>query len=373
MHNRWSLIAHAMPSVESEFENFARFLSLTRPRDTIDFVGLPLSRNWPSVSVRGPVINGQLPVDPRRHLLTPPMHALIEVSLPMRENYDVLIGFDPVAVLHGRKTCAKVRVLWGIDFVPTHGNKVLDFFYRRLERQAMRLIDLQIENNQLALAARQTASDVIPPRSMIVPITIDNTIFPRRPNVQIGLRLAFLGSLNERTGADRLLPIVEGLRESGIAASLDIVGAGPMLAEIRRRIVDRNLHEFVTAHGFLKDDRQVAAVLSKCNVGLAPFAGKDGDFTWFADPQKIKFYLAAGLHVVTTDAVPIAPLLENRGAGTALPSRTSVYGWVRHLTTLGQHSYDLGVSQERAKEFAREFERSVAYDHVLREILELLQ
>lgn len=181
MHNRWSLIAHAMPSVESEFENFARFLSLTRPRDTIDFVGLPLSRNWPSVSVRGPVINGQLPVDPRRHLLTPPMHALIEVSLPMRENYDVLIGFDPVAVLHGRKTCAKVRVLWGIDFVPTHGNKVLDFFYRRLERQAMRLIDLQIENNQLALAARQTASDVIPPRSMIVPITIDNTISQDAP------------------------------------------------------------------------------------------------------------------------------------------------------------------------------------------------
>lgn len=373
MSLRWLLIAHTVPGFESEFEHFSRFLSIKRPKDSVVIVGLPLLQKSRALLRRGRVINGVMPPPIRRWVLRPPLHAAFEVALPTFLRADILIGFDPIAVLHGRRSHPQATALWGIDFVPTRNRKSLDSVYRRLERRAMRLVDLQIENTQEALSARQHASGIVPKQSLVVPITIDTTIFPKNSRSTAGLRLAFLGSLNKRTGADRLLPIVEGLQSRGVVHSLDIIGTGPLLEEIRSQVVARGLGDVVTVHGFVESERGIAQLLATCNVGLAPFAGERGDFTWFADPQKIKFYLAAGLHVVTTDVVPIASLIRERGAGSLLEVHSSADRWSSHLASLALDANGLAVSQAIARDFAEVFERSVTYEHALRQILELLQ
>ena len=369
---RWLLIAHSSPGYESEFENFSRFLSIERPQDVVEVIGLPLGGCPHNDSVRGIVVGGQLP-NQRSYWVGSPLHAVQEVALPTRIRANVLIGFDPISVLHGRNCRSEVTVLWGIDFVPTRGNWFLDRVYRRLERKAMRLVDLQIENNTAARDARQEASGVIPARSSIVPITIDTSIFASRPSSSNGLRLAFLGSLNKRTGAHRLLPILEALRSLGVSASLDIIGGGPLIAELRQQSSSRDLNDQVKLHGFVNGDEQVAGILSTCNVGLAPFSGEHGDFTWFADPQKIKLYLAAGLHVVTSDVPPIAKSVKEHEAGSLLEVNATNDEWAQHLQELSGNPEQLALTQAHARNLARTFERSVAYDNVLKEVLEFVQ
>ena len=370
---RWLLIAHSVPGLESEFENFSRFISVNRPRDTVEIIGLPLLRRRWHPSVRGMVIDGHLPTETRPYVFGAPIHGVREIAFPTLSRADVLIGFDPISVLHGRKCHPSLTVLWAIDFVPTRGNRILDLVYRHLEGRAMRRVDLQLENNEAARAARQAACGVIPPESSIVPITIDTSIFADAPSAIGGLRLAFLGSLNERTGADRLLPIVERLRSQGVDASLDIIGGGPLLDDLRRQVSTRGLNDLVEIHGFVGGDRKVAELLARCNVGLAPFAGARGDFSWFADPQKIKFYLAAGLHVVTADVPPIASLVVEHAAGSLLKVEATTDEWAQHLAEISRDPEHLFLTQLNAQKLAREFERSTTYHRLLEEMLQLLK
>lgn len=369
---RWLLIAHSSPGYESEFENFSRFLSIKRPQDVVEVIGLPLGGRPHISSLRGIVVGGQLP-DLRSYWVGAPLHAVHEIAIPTRTRANILIGFDPISVLHGRNCRSEVTVFWGIDFVPTRGNWFLDRVYRHLECRAMRLIDLQIENNAAARDARQEACGVVPSRSSIVPITIDTSMFASTPWSSSGLRLAFLGSLNKRTGAHRLLPILEALRSLGVPGSLDIIGGGPLIEELRQQASSRGLDDQVEIHGFVEGDEQVAGILSKCNVGLAPFSGESGDFTWFADPQKIKLYLAAGLHVVTSDVPPIAMSVKEHGAGSLLGVNATNDEWAQHLKELSRNPERLALTQAHARNLARTFERSHAYDNVLKEVLEFVR
>lgn len=369
---RWLLIAHSIPGLESEFENFARFLSTVRPSDNVEMVGLPLRRQLVSTSRRGHVVEGKIPEETKSYLFGPPLHAVPEVAFPCRSRADVLIAFDPISVLHGRKSRARRTVLWGIDFVPTRGHWLLDTAFRRLERCAMKRVHLQIENTDLARAARQETTSIVPHRSLVVPITIDTSIFsPNRQDTEV-LRLAFLGGLNRRTGADRLVPIFLELDKLGARATLDVIGSGPLLNTIRAEVKTRGFDDRVCVHGFVNDDEEVARLLSRCTIGLAPFAANDGDFTWFTDPQKVKFYLAAGLHVVMTDAPPVATSVEDAKAGSLLSPTATAKDWALQLLKISKDTEQLRSSQAQARELAQRFERSVSYNRVLKEILDLL-
>ena len=339
--------------------------------DSVEVIGLPLGRGKGS-SIRGAVVQGDLPSTTTNHTVGAPLHALREVALPARSEADVLIGFDPIAVVHGRKSGAQLSVLWGIDFVPTRGNKLLDITFRHLERRAMQRIALQIENTERALAARQKASGVIPRHSAVVPITLDLSIFPGNDPVDRNLRLVYLGGLNERTGADRLLPIMEELRSLGVRATLDIIGSGPLLESIRRDIYSRHLTDRVVLHGFVEGDNKVVDILSRCSVGLAPFSASTNDFTWFTDPQKVKFYVGAGLCVVMTNANSVASSIEREGAGIVLPPEASARMWAQKLLELSQ-SYDrLRQFQRQSRRFAHTFERVTSYEIVLEKMLRAL-
>ena len=62
----------------------------------------------------------------------------------------------------------------------------------------------------------------------------------------------------------------------------------------------------MTFHGYVADHRDVERILSHAAVGVAPYAQTDDTFSRYADPGKLKAYLAAGLPIVLTDVPPNA-------------------------------------------------------------------
>jgi len=161
---------------------------------------------------------------------------------------------------------------------------------------------------------------------------------------------------------------MDELRSRGIKATLDIIGSGPLLGELRREITRLQLTDMIMIHGFVEGDRNVAKILAKCSVGLAPFAASENDFTWFTDPQKVKFYLAAGLCVAMTDANVVASSVEQHGAGVLLPPGASSREWAEELVRLSKNSDQLHFCQNQARNLAREYERSASYKAVLEQI-----
>jgi glycosyltransferase involved in cell wall biosynthesis len=100
---------------------------------------------------------------------------------------------------------------------------------------------------------------------------------------------------------------------------LDIAGHGPQERELRAMVGRLGLGDAVTFHGFLSDHRDVEAFLARASVAAAPYEDTPDSFTRFADPSKLKSYLAAGLPIVLTPVPNNAAELADRGGAEVVP------------------------------------------------------
>jgi glycosyltransferase involved in cell wall biosynthesis len=94
----------------------------------------------------------------------------------------------------------------------------------------------------------------------------------------------------------------------------DVIGSGPLEEALRRQAEELGLGDSVRFHGFVPDHRDVERLLADAAIGVAPYRPDAYTFTRYADPGKLKAYLAAGLPIVLTDVPPNAPALA-REAG----------------------------------------------------------
>jgi glycosyltransferase involved in cell wall biosynthesis len=133
----------------------------------------------------------------------------------------------------------------------------------------------------------------------------------------IGRRVVFLGHLVPRQGMDVLLDALAIVKNSGGDVSADVIGTGPLEQHLRQRSAGLGLDETVRFHGFVTDHRDVERLLAESAIAVAPYRPGEGTFTSYADPGKLKAYLAAGLPVLLTDVPPNAQALAQE-AGAEL-------------------------------------------------------
>ena len=120
-------------------------------------------------------------------------------------------------------------------------------------------------------------------------------------------RVVFLGHLVARQGVATLLDALATLGD----VTADVIGSGPLEAELREHASRAGVD--VTFHGYVADHRDVEHLLSRCSVAVAPYRRSGETFTRYADPGKLKSYVAAGLPIVLTDVPPNAGELARDG------------------------------------------------------------
>ena len=99
----------------------------------------------------------------------------------------------------------------------------------------------------------------------------------------------------------------------------DIIGRGPLEDELHREANRLGLESRLRFHGFVEDYREVEQLLSRASIAIAPYEPTEDSFSRFADPGKLKGYLAAGLPIMLTDVPPNARDLERRGGAEIVP------------------------------------------------------
>jgi glycosyltransferase involved in cell wall biosynthesis len=244
--------------------------------------------------------------------LAPPLSYVLDPLVPLRPpQVDAWFGFNPLACARGLVARAQGRAgrvyLWSVDFVPDRfGHGTLPTrLYDRLDRLCCRRAHARVElsaeardgrNRRHALPPEAAGAHVVPMGAWIdrVPTTPPDGFRQRR--------VVFLGHLVPRQGVSTLLDAVALLGEQ---VAVDVIGTGPQEAELRERASGA-----VTFHGYVDDHRDVERILSESSVAVAPYERSDETFTRYADPGKLKAYLAAGLPIVLTDVPPNAHELE---------------------------------------------------------------
>ena len=302
--------------------------------------------------------------------LRPPASFLLDPFVPLLPTQvDAWFGFNPLACARGlvarRTGRARRVVLWSVDFVPDRfGRGTLPTrIYDRVDRLCCRHADARVELSEAARDARNRRHDL--PResaqAYVVPMGAWIDRVPTTPPDGFRRRrLVFLGHLVARQGVRTLLDALSTLGD--VAA--DVIGTGPLETELREHAKRADLP--ITFHGYVADHREVERLLSRSSVAVAPYGQTDETFTRFADPGKLKAYLAAGLPIVLTDVPPNArELVSEAGAEVVADDPAALAGAIsRALASPEQWR----ARRESALSYARRFDWEVLLGDLLTEL-----
>jgi glycosyltransferase involved in cell wall biosynthesis len=122
-------------------------------------------------------------------------------------------------------------------------------------------------------------------------------------------RLVCLSRLASGKGLEDLLQALAILRDQGRGLQLDMVGAGPLEAELLAQTRRLGLEESVRYPGFI---RPAASVLSLAGIGVLP-SHREGF------PNTLLEYWAAGLAVVASDLPGVREALDGQEAALLVP------------------------------------------------------
>ncbi|MGH3136263.1 MAG: glycosyltransferase [Gaiellaceae bacterium] len=264
-----------------------------------------------------------------RLALRPPSSYLLDPLVPLRvPKVDVWFGFNPLACARGLIARAMRRthtvVLWSVDFVPDRFGRgtVLTRVYDRLDRRCCLKADVRVELSGEAREARNRRHCLPPDRASarVVPMGawLDRTPTTDEEGYRARI-VVFLAHLVRRQGPDILLDALATptARAHGITA--DIIGTGPLEVGLRGRASALGLDDVVRFHGFVPDHREVERILARGSVAVAPYRPGEETFTTYADPGKLKAYLAAALPIVLTEVPPNASDLAAKAGAEIVP------------------------------------------------------
>ena len=259
----------------------------------------------------------------------PPYTYLLDPFVPLRLPVSTAwFGFNNLAALRGlvrrRRGATGAVYYWAVDYVPRRfGDGAATRAYERLDRLVCTNVDARIELADAARDARSHALRLDPEKHAPAVVVPMGAWLGRAPQATAASwpeqRLVFLGHLVERQGVDSLLRSLPRLVAEHPRVRLDVVGGGPLEDGLRRLARTLGVADRVELHGFVKDHRAVEAILGRSTIALAPYREDRESFTRFADPGKVKAYLAAGLPIVLTDVPPNARALEAAGAAIVSP------------------------------------------------------
>jgi glycosyltransferase involved in cell wall biosynthesis len=308
---------------------------------------------------------------PARPPYTYPLDALLPLRSPRVDGWFAFNNLlSARGLLERRAGRAKQVVYWAVDFVPDRfgARSLMTRAYDALDAYCCQHVDLRIELSAAALEGRDArhaiASGDGAPR-VVAPVGTWLDRVPVTP--QDGWRsrrVVFIGHLVERMGGDTVIEAMALLADRGVDVTADIAGRGPLEEHLRSESARLGLQDRVHFHGFISDHRELERLLAGAGVALAPYSTRVESFTRYADPSKLKSYLAAALPILMTDVPPNAQeLAEHAGAQVLADDPVAFADAIEHTFS------DPNAWQRRrgaARHHARHFDWNIIVGNVLK-------
>jgi glycosyltransferase involved in cell wall biosynthesis len=242
------------------------------------------------------------------------------VGLWLRERADSYIGIDSLNASAGLvlRTLRRARrvVFWTIDYAPNRfGNSVLNRIYFALDRLCVTCCDVTWNLSPRMEEAR--ARRGVHGLQRVVPMGGNVS----RLTAPVDAQIVHMGSLLAKQGVQVVIEALPQIRAAVPRATLLIIGDGPYRRELERLARSAGVADAVTFAGYVDDHAEVERMLGESAVAIATYDPAQADFTYYADPGKIKAYLAAGVPIVLTDVPWSAQWVAEHGAGLVVEYR----------------------------------------------------
>ncbi len=254
--------------------------------------------------------------------------AVLTVFFMLKEGrkYDACIACDNLslipAVLLRKLGLIKKLIYYTVDYSPNrYKNPFLNSLYHYMDRFASKVSDINwiAVENMLTAKAQNGLNIKKSAPFVVVPIGFSKAGIEIKPIEKVNrFNLVFVGYIFEKQGLQLVIEVLPKLIKTYPKTHLTIIGSGPYDDQIRKLVSKNHLRSHVTFTGYIKNHQEITRLLKDGGIGLAPYIPSMGDYTYNADPSKIKLYLACGLPVITSSVPPIAKDIAKKKAGFAI-------------------------------------------------------
>lgn len=292
-----------------------------------------------------------------------------------KETYDIFVGVDGLNCLAGLffKKIGKVKkvIFYSIDFSPIRfENKFLNMIYHKIETTCLYLSDESWNVSPRIAQGREEFLQISSKKykQKVVPIGIWNNQIKKIPFDKIKKhQLLFVGHLLEKQGVQKVLEAIPLVVKKIPDFRFLIIGGGEYHDALEKLVTSLDIKEYVEFQGWVKDRKVLNAVMSQSACAVAtymPEKEKLYNFTYYADPTKLKEYLGAGLPIILTDVPYNAREIEQRRCG--IITRYKKEDIASAILTLLDNGKKLKEYRENSFIYAREFDWQKAFGKALR-------
>ena len=235
--------------------------------------------------------------------------------------YDYFIGLECINTLAGLilKKIGRVNkvIYYVLDYSPIRYKGVFNKIYLALDRYCAMHSDyiwdvskeIQPARIKAGLASKKSAPVIHVPIGIYPKQLISTSVDQRIP-----FSLVYMGTLGEESGPDLAIEMMPLILKKYSKTTLHIVGGGQKnLERLKDLVKSLNIESHVTFYGYVVKNIDMAKILSRCYVAVAPYRDFPDSTRKYADASKMRSYAAAGLPIITTKVPPLGKDLQKIG------------------------------------------------------------
>lgn len=247
-------------------------------------------------------------------------------TLTVKGKQDVFIGVDCFNCYAGLvlKKIGKVKkiILFTIDFTPRRfKNSLLNAIYHYIEKICVYNADEVWDVSPRIAGGRNFFLGI--PQNMykrkIVPVGIWGDRVKKRNFSDVKKhQLLFMGTLYEKQGIQLVLDVVPELIKQIPDFKFLILGGGEYEEFLKQQVKNLKIEKYVEFRGWITDRKIIDELMSESACAVAtykPEKNKLSNFSYYADPTKIKDYISAGVPIIITDVSYNAKEIAKRKCG----------------------------------------------------------
>lgn len=239
--------------------------------------------------------------------------------LSQKTTFDLFVGFGNLDSFTGLalKLMGRTRrvIYYVIDYIPKRfSNKFLNMIYHRIEKFAAENSDWTWNLSPRMIEARDRKWNKKFTNQLIVPHGVNFNRIKRASFENINKReIIYMGTILRKQGIQLVINSLPHILKEIPEIKFTIIGKGPYEKELKKLIKKLRLEKYIEFLGYIQNHKDVENRIAKAALAIALYDRRYDEFSYYADPGKIKNYLGAGVPVIMTDVPYVArEVVENK-------------------------------------------------------------
>ena len=247
--------------------------------------------------------------------------------MTLNGKYDIFFGYGNLNAFSGHVLKLLNRadkvIYYVIDYIPGRfHNKLLNGIYHRIERLCAENCDWTWNLSPRMIEGRTKRWNMDFPNQQVVPHGVNVARIKRVSFDKINKReILYMGTLLEKQGIQLAIESLPYILKKIPNIRFTIIGKGPYENQLKKLVHTLSLEKYVEFLGYIPSHKNLENRIAKAAIAIALYTRQYDDFSYFADPGKIKNYLGAGVPVIMTDVPYVARQVKDAKCGFIIEYR----------------------------------------------------